>query len=381
MLWCGANEGDTHMNQRDRLDGILAAMEGDNLDAVIAFSDAAHHVDFGDAVALLTGFKPLGPCVAVLHRDGRVVLAVSPAWDAARAEDMATADEIVPTDDLDAAFAKLFAGANLRVGAADLGKMRHTFAEAASATFSAAPRDVSAWLFNLGRRKTDDELANARKATEIAEQAYHHLLAIAEPGMPECRLAAELKNCTRRLGADDNFMMFHAEAHPLAVQPSGERPLEKGDLILAEITPSYRGQYAQICRTACLGQPTDAQAEKYELVVRAMKNGISHARAGVAMKEICLGVDEVLRDAGYGDYCEPPYMNRRGHGLGIASTAPGNVALTNDTNLEDGMFFVVHPNQYIPEVGYLLCGEPIAIRPDGADVLSRDYAALGSIAV
>ena len=112
-----------------------------------------------------------------------------------------------------------------------------------------------------------------------------------------------------------------------------------------------------------------------------MKSGIARARAGVAMKEICLGVDEVLRAEGYAEYCEPPYMNRRGHGLGITSTAPGNVALKNETVLEDGMFFVVHPNQYIPEVGYLLCGEPIAIRENGADVLTREFASLGTIPV
>ena len=183
----------------------------------------------------------------------------------------------------------------------------------------------------------------------------------------------------RSIGADDNFMMFHAEGHPLAVQPSGERKLEKGDLILAEMTPSYRGQFSQICRTACVGEPTNEQQEKYNLVVTAMKNGIGRAKAGVPMKEICLGVDEVLCDNGYAAYCAPPYMNRRGHGLGIASMAPGNVSLNNETILEDGMFFVVHPNQYIPEVGYLLCGEPIIVRENGADVLTKNRAALGAI--
>ena len=45
------------------------------------------------------------------------------------------------------------------------------------------------------------------------------------------------------------------------------------------------------------------------------------------------------------------------------------------------MFFVVHPNQYIPEVGYLLCGEPIAITADGARRLSGSWASLGSIQI
>lgn len=59
--------------------------------------------------------------------------------------------------------------------------------------------------------------------------------------------------------------------------------------------------------------------------------------------------------------------------------APGNVALKNETILEYGMFFVVHPNQYIPETGYFLCGEPILIQQPSAEILTTSRAALGVI--
>ena len=130
-----------------------------------------------------------------------------------------------------------------------------------------------------------------------------------------------------------------------------------------------------------MGEPTEEQRDKYDLVVRAMKNGIARAKPGSPMKDICQGVDDVLIDQGYAEYCQPPFMNRRGHGLGISSVRPGNVAFSNETILEDSMFFVVHPNQYIPEVGYLLCGEPIVIRDPSADVLTKSFAVLGSIGI
>jgi Xaa-Pro dipeptidase len=372
------------MNHQGRIDGILTAMAGAGLDILFAFSPAAHHVDMGDGVALIGGLKPLGPSFAALTADGASDLVVSPAWDAARAEAGNRTDRVTATDDVAASFAALFGNdlpAARRIGIADLGKMAHGTAAAISAVTGAEFQDFSAQLFTLAARKTDDEIENARQATIIGERTYQYMLDVAEPGMPECRLAADMKCYSRTIGADDNFMMFHAEAHPLAVQPSGERELEIGDLILAEITPSYRGQFSQICRTACLGPPTDEQSEKYALVARAMNNGIAAARPGVPMKDICLGIDEVLRDAGYGEYCEPPYMNRRGHGLGVTSTAPGNVALRNETILEDDMFFVVHPNQYIPETGYFLCGEPILIQQPSAEILTADRAVLGTIEI
>jgi Xaa-Pro dipeptidase len=370
------------MDYKGRMTQLLATMESQGLDTLVGFSSAAHHVDFGDAVALLTGVKPMAPSFAVLHKDGRCQLHLSPSWDQTRAEAFSVIDDIAMTDDIAASFDRVFKTNQTnpdRIGVADLGKMPHRLAKGFVEALGGTPKSADKILFEAASQKTDIELENARGATQIAERTYKYMLEIAEPGMKECHLAAELKNYSRTIGADDNFMMFHAEGHPMAVQPSSERKLEKGDLILAEITPNYRGQFAQICRTACLGEPTQEQVDKYDLLVRAMLNGIGKAKPGVAMKEICIGVDEVLIDNGYGEYCAPPYMNRRGHGLGVSSIEPGNVALNNETILEDGMFFVVHPNQYIPEVGYFLCGEPIIIRDPEADIITVEGAVLGTI--
>ena len=58
---------------------------------------------------------------------------------------------------------------------------------------------------------------------------------------------------------------------------------------------------------------------------------------------------------------------------------PGDVATDNPIVLEPNMFFVVHPNQYIPETGYLLCGEPVRVTKHGAEALSPLMATLGSV--
>jgi Xaa-Pro aminopeptidase len=49
--------------------------------------------------------------------------------------------------------------------------------------------------------------------------------------------------------------------------------------------------------------------------------------------------------------------------------------------MEAGMTFVMHPNQYLPETGYLMCGEPVVITPDGAKELSERAAELDSVCV
>ena len=50
------------------------------------------------------------------------------------------------------------------------------------------------------------------------------------------------------------------------------------------------------------------------------------------------------------------------------------------TMLEPDMLFMIHPNQYLPETGYLLCGEPVLLTERGAEPLTRRKAALAVIA-
>jgi len=202
-------------------------------------------------------------------------------------------------------------------------------------------------------------------------------LQIAAPGMTEDALAVELKGYMKTLGAEDNFLLLCAGPHNRAVQPSTGRKLARGDIILAEITPSYRGQLTQICRTVVIGDPPEMLSRKYELVVQAMNEGIAAARPGVPMGQVCAAINAVLEAQGYGEYCHPPHIRRRGHGLGFAATRPGDVSLDNATVLEPDMLFMIHPNQYLPETGYLLCGEPVLITARGADALTREQSSLG----
>ena len=194
--------------------------------------------------------------------------------------------------------------------------------------------------------------------------------------MTEDKLALELKSYMKTLGAEDNFLLLCAGPHNRAVQPSTGRKLARGDIILAEITPSYRGQLTQICRTVVIGEPSKELSDKYDLVIHAMNQGIAAARPGVAMSEVCRAINAVLEAEGYGEYCHPPHIRRRGHGLGFSSIRPGDVALDNTTVLEPDMLFMIHPNQYLPETGYLLCGEPVVITAQGAEVLTREQLVL-----
>jgi Xaa-Pro aminopeptidase len=55
------------------------------------------------------------------------------------------------------------------------------------------------------------------------------------------------------------------------------------------------------------------------------------------------------------------------------------VAFDNTVILEEDMLFVVHPNQLLPNSGYMMCGEPVRVSADGHEVLSMERAMLSVV--
>ena len=361
----------------ERLETICEGMRQRNLDLVVAIHDGAHFIETPNPVMVLSGFKSLGPAACIVDCAGERTLVVTPAWDAERAQEICPDVRVVGADDL---------AEGLRAALPKSGK-RGTAGLAAAPFGIASPvadlmpdaATADDTVFGPAARKTEDEIAWAREAARIAEENYAHLLKVARPGMSEDELAVELRWHSKSLGAEDNFLLLCAGPHNRAVAPSTGRRIAEGDIILAEITPSFRGQLAQICRTVVVGPAPDVLRRKYELVVQAMNAGIEAAVPGAKMGDVCRAINAVLEAQGYGEYCHPPHIRRRGHGLGFASIRPGDVALDNATVLAPGMVFMIHPNQYLPETGYLLCGEPVLVSETGASPLTRRQAALAEL--
>jgi Xaa-Pro aminopeptidase len=365
------------MDHGGRTQAALQLMEREGVDVLLVAPNELNRVD---SVFHLTGYRGVGESLAVLRKGEKPLLIVTPEWEIERAKIRALGWDVRGADDLAPALAAVFpkglpAG---RTGTVNLGRLPAGIAKKLASLVGDAKR-LDKQLEVALMPKTAEEIENAREATAIAEKGFERMLQVAKVGMAECDLAVQMKLYMEALGADDNFWLMTASPHNRAVQPSSGRKLEAGDIILAEMTPTYKGQLAQICRTVVVGAPSPVLAEKYALVVRAMETGIKTIKPGIPMGDVAKAIDKVLSAEGYAEFCVPPHIRRRGHGLGHGSNAPGDVAPSNETILQEDMVFVVHPNQYLPETGYLLCGEPVRVTATGVEQLSKKTAWLASI--
>ena len=108
------------------------------------------------------------------------------------------------------------------------------------------------------------------------------------------------------------------------------------------------------------------------MLLRAFTESLAAIKPGVEASAMSKAMNRVISEAGYAKYCYPPYMRARGHGFGVGSLRPGG-AVDDETKaiFEKQQVVVVHPNQYLPETGYLACGETVLVTDGGAQRLAR----------
>ncbi|MBV9119280.1 MAG: aminopeptidase P family protein [Chloroflexi bacterium] len=373
------------MDRREAVTGrikrVSTRLAHDGLDAGLFYSDGHHSILGADSAFWVSGMKPMGPhTLAIVTADGDARLVVSPFWEEERAREQSPIERIVAADGFDRGVEQAIRELGLQKARTGLVGRRRLTAAAQRAVHSALdtpPQSFDDAFDELARRKDAYELGLARHAACIAEAAHDYMLEVARVGMTEWELAAEIVHFSKSQGADDNFLLMASSQHNSGVRPPMDRRLDVGDFIIMEITPGVHGQYVQICRTAHVGDPTTAESAAYEANVAAMQAGIAHGRPGLRVKDVVAPIDQALTAAGYGRWVTG---HRRGHGFGIGCPSPGDIARDNETVLEPGMLFVVHPNQYLPETGYVLAGEPVVVGESGLELLTTRIATLDVIA-
>lgn len=351
-----------------RLSRIRRMMEERDLDAMVFYScqwkiEVIHYV---------ANFRVLGrDACMVLPRDGAPTLFISQFWDLERARQESWVENIqVCSTNITEKAGLCAASYGKHIGIAG---MEHMSAEAYKLLLHAlSGKTVTneyAALDELAKVKTPWEVEIMRECAKLADKAYLAEMAALRVGVSEFELIAELEHAMKCGGADENFQMIGMGTNLPSMNRAKENYLKMGDFVLTEITPIIGCiTYAtQLCRTVKMGEATPLEREKHKLLRDALEYALSKTKAGVRAKDIAIWQNEVIGAAGYEKYCHPPFMRSRGHNFGLGLIDLGE---TNEEVLQENTILVVHPNQKIPEIGYLVCGLTVRITKDGVERLS-----------
>jgi len=361
------------MNEaRVKLDKIIKLMEEKNLQGLIIYSNGVSNILRPAYLHYVAEFKPLGSRnAALISRSGAVSLIVSPIWDAARAADASWIKDVLGSAEFVEDVLRIMGrlGIKGRVGLAGAGEMTREVYEGLTRQVEAVSADDL--IEEVAREKTAKELALIRKTARIADIGADAFVKCARKGIREYELVAELEFAMRSAGADDIFILLSSGRHNDEMHEPTDRRLQAGDIVIGEISPVCDGQFMQLCRTVVLGAPIPVLTEKYGILIRALEASLQQMKSGAPAAGITTAMNEVFGAAGYAEYCRPPYMRSRGHGFGVGSIAPGaELSDKMQVELARHQVVAVHPNQYLPETGYLAGGESVMVTETGIERLA-----------
>ncbi len=356
-----------------KLEKSVELINKKGLNGLIVYSGGTCSILAPSYLHYFCGCRPMGQRnAAVVTKEGKAALLIEPSWDVERVRMKSWIKDVRGsanfTRDLERLLRKF--GLSGPVGVAGSAEMTEEVYTAASAVAGLAPADFI--IEEMAREKTEEELEIVYDAARIADIGFDAFLESARPGVREYELVAEMEFAMRAAGADDIFILLSSGPHNEEMHEPTDRRLRAGDIIIGEITPVREGQFMQWCRTVVLGEPAPIVREKYDMLLSAFRESLAAIKPGVEASAMSKAMNRVISDAGYAKYCYPPYMRARGHGFGVGSLAPGG-AVDDETKLlfEKQQAVVVHPNQYLPETGYLACGETVLVVDGGAERLAK----------
>ena len=233
------------------------------------------------------------------------------------------------------------------------------------------PVSATAAVEELRRVKTAAEIATLCAAANLADRGYQRFVEVAEPGLREFELVAEVEAFLKENGAEDNFMLIASGgAEVVGMKPPTDRKLQAGDSVTTELTPQVNGYYAQICRTLVLGEPSAGQRQAFAIFSEAQQAAQDLIRPGVNVRDAARVQNDVFRKNGYGEYTGSKYTRVRGHCLGLFPDETPHILEDVDYVIQENMVLIAHPNTYLPLSGYMVFGDMLLVTAAGNTRLS-----------
>lgn len=218
--------------------------------------------------------------------------------------------------------------------------------------------------------KDSGELQRIRKAIDITERAFAHILGVLKPGITERDVAAELEYVMRKNGAVSSAYSSIVASGERSALPHGlasDKAIGMNEFVTLDFGASYEGYCSDLTRTVFIGTPTARHKEIYAAVLEANQTTLTGLKPGMSAKEAdSLGRD-VIMQRGYGEY----FGHGLGHAFGLEIHEPARFSQTSEDVLLPGMVMTVEPGIYIPGFGGVRIEDDIFVTDTGIEVLTK----------
>ena len=220
--------------------------------------------------------------------------------------------------------------------------------------------------------KEEGEIELLTRAQEIAAEGMDCLQEMLKPGRTGHEIATEVTYVMMKAGASGTSTPIHINAGLRSCWIHGKvgpEIIQDGDLVVADLTPRYRGYCGNLARTFVAGTPDDKQKllrdtylEMIQATREALKPGATVGQLDKLGKEIC-------EKNGLGEH----HLAGISHGIGLRFEeipAPTILPPHRVVKLRENMIMTIgHTILAIPGFGGVRFEDLYRVTPDGGEIL------------
>lgn len=217
------------------------------------------------------------------------------------------------------------------------------------------------------------EIELMKRAQQIAAAGMDRVKELLRPGISGHEIATEALYTMMKAGAEGTSTPIHVNAGLRSCWIHGStdnRPIERGDLVVVDLTPQVEGYCANLARTFVLGQPDEKQQLLFRTYQEMRRVTRSMLQPGVSVMDIDSAGKEICRQAGFGDY----HIDGISHGIGLRfEEIPASTIIKahRRVDLVEGMTVTVgHTILAIPGLGGFRQEDVYRVTPGGGEVLA-----------
>ena len=229
---------------------------------------------------------------------------------------------------------------------------------------------LSELIESLRMIKSPGEVALIRKAQEITDAAFTHIVEMIRPGVSERDIALEIEYFMKKSGASGpsfELIVVSGEKTSLPHGVPGDRVIQAGDFITMDIGARFGGYCSDMTRTVAVGRLSAEQKRVYDTVLTAQLEAERAVRAGVRCSEIDRVAREIIDGAGY----RGCFGHGLGHAVGLEIHEAPRFSPNCRTLTRRGMVMTVEPGIYLGGLFGVRIEDMVVVTEDGCDILTR----------
>lgn len=219
--------------------------------------------------------------------------------------------------------------------------------------------------------KDDNEIATIKKAVELTDKCFEHLLKIIKPGLLEWDIAVEIeyfyrKNGCRKSSFDTIIASGKGSSMPHYITSMSKKILQ-GDILLIDMGCLFNGYNSDLTRTVFIGSIEPEFKKIFNIVRSAQEEAISSVKPGITTGRLDKIARDAISKAGYGK----AFGHSLGHGLGLEVHEGPTLKTGNKYRLKKNIPFTVEPGIYIPGKGGVRIEDVVLVKDSGFENLTH----------